>query len=675
MSKAKKQKIITLILSVLILGGCIVFVLTQIHTGKDTAPENTVPDSSVAGYTVYTMPPGYTAAADPGLVITYPEDLSVTSEESMFAFAGTCGKEYPLLCNGSPVDVTDRGTFSAEYKLSLGENRFVFKYGDTVKEYTVTYNINVLTQVAPTGQTEMMPGNQIEILALAYKDAVVTAKIAGQMIPMNVTEGNAFGQSEGTRDYKTFSCIFTAPAVGQSTSLGLIEVTGSYGGQSVTMNGGELFVYSDISAIYARAEQIEQNMTFTSYYDSGTHGLLTPFSDNGLGISQLCEILKDKAETTDAADITDNSSIFFSPLARGTFDYVTGAVAYEDELMYVLASGRKVYAKEARFISGGFVLPANRISAVDAVAGENTTDLFVSTVWAVPTSMSVGPQGYYTGYQNRPFNVSSFTAEYLDITFYHTSECGGKFRLPDNKLFSSVDWINNGNGSVTLRCRLVETGKFCGCSVDLTEDGRFRISVKNTVKKQRIVVIDAGHGGNDPGALAIFPGVQEQMINFALATRVASLLEANGIRVIMTRVGDEAHSLNERMLTARTYKPDAFVAIHSDYASNAAISGTHAFYYYPWSMNLAECVHRHMVNAYRSSIYPPGTAEYESADRGVKFYPFQVTRVEECPSILIESGFVSNVSDCSVLLTPTCQDILASSIANGIIEFLNTRYK
>ncbi|MBQ6019235.1 MAG: N-acetylmuramoyl-L-alanine amidase, partial [Clostridia bacterium] len=141
---------------------------------------------------------------------------------------------------------------------------------------------------------------------------------------------------------------------------------------------------------------------------------------------------------------------------------------------------------------------------------------------------------------------------------------------------------------------------------------------------------------------------------------------------IMTRTGNQTRSRNDRITVARQYKPDAFVAVHSDYASNASISGTHAFYYYPWSMELAKCVHEQMVAAYRSSIYPPGTVEYEQADRGVKFYPFQVTRLEECPAILIECGFVSNASDCSVLLTPSCQDIIAAAVANGIVSYLNS---
>ena len=672
MDKAKKIKLITVSCALVLLFAVMAFVFGQSKTVRNETAEPVTGETGTTERAVYTIPEEYTVTKAPGLVVSYPAQTQTESRESLFTFAGSCGTDYPLTCNGQTVAVSDRGTFSAEYALTLGDNRFVFVYGDTELEYTVRYKIEVLSAVAPGSRSEVVPGTQIEILALAYKDAGVTAVIAGQSVPMQATDRNGFEQSEGTKDYKTFVGVYTVPSVGQSMSLGAISVTASYGSESATLTGGEIYVYSDLASIAVKAAEIEQNVTLGSFYDSGTHGLMTPFTDNGLGLSQMCEILKDKTETTNAAVSSDVNDIACTPFSRGTFDYVTGAVTYEDKLMYVLASGRKVYAKDARFLPAGYALPNNSVSAVQAVRNDNTTDFYLSTLWAVPVSITLAPQQYHSGYQNRPFNVSSFTAEYIDVTFYHTDGCGGAFELPAADPVSSLEWINNGDNAVTLRCRLSRAGKFTGCSVDLTEDGKFRITVKNVQKPSRTVVIDAGHGGVDPGAHAIFDGVWEQMINLAIASKTAAILESQGVNVIMTRVGNDSHPLDERMLSARQYRPDAFVSVHSDYASNPAISGTHTFYYYPWAMPLAKAIHQQMAAAYRSGIYRPGTSEYEQASRGVKFYPFQVTRVEECPAILIECGFVSNVSDCSVLLTGDCQQILATAIANGIVEYLNS---
>lgn len=671
MDKTKKMKIVTVVLTVLVLGGVLWFVLTQTKTG-DVAPKGT--DASEYGTTgAYAPSPSfveYTTRALDRLTVAYPKEQKTVSRSSTFSFTGTCGTVFPLTCNDEPVKISAMGVFALEFELSLGENRFVFRYGDEVKEYTVEYKIDVLSQIAPGGATDVTPGTAIEIRALAYKDAAVSAQLNGQTIPMTATDRNDFDQIVGRGDQKTFVGTYTAPSAAQSMSLGAITVTATYNGESVSLKGGEVRLHADVSSIVAKATV--QTGSYSSYYDAGTRGLLTPFTDHGLGSAQMCEILKDKAETTGSGDATDNSDILCSPLARGTFDYVVGGMTYEDELMYVLSSGKKVYAKETRLLNDAYVMPANALAAAGVTSGENTTDLYLSTTWAVPTGIVVGPQAYYSGYQGKPYNIASFTADHLDVTFYHTSSFSGAFALPSGQLLSSIEWIDNGNSSVTLRCRFARQGKFCGCSVDLTDDGRFRISINNVVKQKRLVVIDPGHGGEDPGAQSIFPEIKEAAINLPISEKVASVLRAQGVEVLMTRTGDTTSSLDERMLVGRQVRPDAFVAIHSDYTTSASTSGTHAFYYYPWSMPLADAIHRQMVDAYRNYIYKPGTAEYENVDRSIHFYPFQVTRVEECPSVLVECGFVSNLSDCSVMLTPACQDVLATSIANGIITYLNS---
>lgn len=418
-------------------------------------------------------------------------------------------------------------------------------------------------------------------------------------------------------------------------------------------------------------EQLARMQNRDSYYNAGDRGLLTPYRDHGLGQTRMCEVLMYRQETYDAADRTDKSNILCTPLAKGTFEYVTGEQVYNGNKTYVLSCGRKVDAKDARLIPAGYRMPTNRLEAGEIVRGWNTTDFYLKPLWAVPAQISVGPQAYFTGYLDRAFNVASFTAQYVDVTFYHTSAFSGAFPLRDGDPFSSVECIPGWGETLTLRFRLKKTGGFRGCTVDLTEEGMFRISVKNVGLPTKTVVIDAGHGGNDPGARGALSGIYEGAINLAIAQKTAEQLRAKGIKVVTVRTGDETHSLDERVLYSRFFRPDAYVSIHSDYDDHAAARGTHAFYYYPWSMPLAESVHRHMLAAYREKIYAPGSSGYARADRGVHFYPFRVTRVEECPSILVECGFVSNPEECGVLTTPAYQQILAGSIADGIVEYLN----
>ena len=192
----------------------------------------------------------------------------------------------------------------------------------------------------------------------------------------------------------------------------------------------------------------------------------------------------------------------------------------------------------------------------------------------------------------------------------------------------------------------------------------------------------AGHLG-DAAGFSFYPGknlgapgfsaaVPEAAINLAIASQTARELRSRGIRVITVRTTDEAHSREERTLFSRYFKPDAYVSIHNDYIDDPSITGTHAFYYYPWSMPLADSIHRHMVAAYREKIYAPGTNAYAHADRGVHFYPFHVTRVEECPAVLVECGYVSNAAEYGVLCAPANQKILAAAIADGIVGYLDS---
>ena len=58
-------------------------------------------------------------------------------------------------------------------------------------------------------------------------------------------------------------------------------------------------------------------------------------------------------------------------------------------------------------------------------------------------------------------------------------------------------------------------------------------------------------------------------------------------------------------------------------------------------------------------------------NKGAKFFPYQVTRLEECPSVLVECGYLTNVSDCNVLISEGGQELISGAIANGILYYLN----
>lgn len=671
MQSRKRNKIFIVASSVLAMVLILIFVASMMRTG--TNESQFTPGETANGRIDFTLPEAYTWQKEDSLVFLRPETAEVKSVESRFTFSGTCDKKFPLSCNGADVPISDTGVFAVEYPLTNGANTFVFTYGSITKTFTVEYSAAILRQVAPQGITEAGPGATIEILVLANRNASLYANIGGQRVALTVTDRNAFQQSEGTKDYATFEGYFPMPSLSANTSLGQIQVVGSLNGETEEMFGGELRLIADNTSVAARAAEIEKQQNLISFYTTGGSGLLTPYADSGNGTAQMmCEILKDKTETTPASDPNDFSNPLYTPLPKGTFDYVTGIFTYEDELMYILASNRKVYAKDAKLLSPAFALPTNTVAASSVEQTANSTDFYFQTGWMPPVSVVLAPQPYYTGYQGRAYNVSDFTAEYLDITFYHSVSAGQPFSQTGSDVISGTEWIPQSDGTVTLRCYLRTPGKFYGYSVSLKEDGRIQLSIKNRRPSNgKTVILDPGHGGSDPGALGAFTGIQESAVTLALAGKVAAILQNQGIHVLLTRTADTDVSLNDRNLAVRNYKPDAFVSIHCDSSTSAASSGTHTFYYENFSMPLANAIHNQMVSAYQNNLYVPGSTEYAQADKGIKFYPFQVNRVEECPSVLVETGFLSNATDCSILVTDACQDVLATAIANGIIAYFN----
>ena len=188
-------------------------------------------------------------------------------------------------------------------------------------------------------------------------------------------------------------------------------------------------------------------------------------------------------------------------------------------------------------------------------------------------------------------------------------------------------------------------------------------------------MLDPGHGGNDPGAIgAAIVGnknVHEETINMAIANKVKSKLEALGATVIMTRTSSsKTIDLETRAALCRATNPDVFVAIHCDASgTSSSASGTTAYYYKSYSYPLAKYLNLSIVSAYKNDIYASNSTMAGKADKGTKFKGFLVTRVEECPSVLIEYGFVTNVVECKALANDKNQNALAQATVDGLVNY------
>lgn len=605
------------------------------------------------------------------LNISRPTSKKTVTNESTISFMGTADPAYPLYCNGAEIPKSSLGLFSVALQLRGGENEFTFTHNGISLTYTVTYQLDILSDIYPTGKTEASGGTIIPLSALAYKEAAVYAMVGQTKVELLPSEQNNFGQSAAPSDFVTFTGNFAMPVTAKQTNLGKVKFSASFNGVADSMTGGEIIVLPELDP--ANIGNTVQNPTnFISLYTAKNLPLKTAYQNHGLGTALMCEILKDFAETTPADTADDKSSPLYRPLLKGTFDYVTSIATYDDEMHYILASGRKVYAKDVKLITNGSKLPANNLS-VQSSKTKDETEFIIKTDWLVPVSALISPQNYYTGYQSRTFNVQSFTGEYLDLTFYYTAAATGSFNVRGSDVIQSAKWVNVGvNNTATLRLQLKTAGNFYGYALTVTDNGEYKITVKNrdTGMKNKVIFLDAGHGGDDPGAIGVYSTIYESHQNLLIAKKVKAQLESMGASVLMTRESDASVSLDDRMLMARQRGADAFVSIHHDASTSSVNSGTHTFYYNAFSMPLAQSIHNNMVNAYvKNQIVPQNSAESRQIDQKIKFYPFAVTRIEECPSVLVECGYLTNAANANGLLTASNQDAIAAAIANGIKEY------
>lgn len=224
--------------------------------------------------------------------------------------------------------------------------------------------------------------------------------------------------------------------------------------------------------------------------------------------------------------------------------------------------------------------------------------------------------------------------------------------------------------------------------------------VAQTGPRRYTVVLDAGHGGRDPGAVA--PWGEEKEIVLAVTLQLKALLEARGVQVIVTRDDDTFLSLPQRSTFATTDR-NLFVSLHANAAENSNANGIETWVFgQPLDPSLVELA---ILENGGGDIGAARTAEAASiagdiagdilretqlnyslalasvvqerlvrttgaVDRGVRQNLFYVIRNSRIPAILVEIGFVSHEQEGRRLVDPGYQETLATALADGIMEFL-----
>ena len=198
----------------------------------------------------------------------------------------------------------------------------------------------------------------------------------------------------------------------------------------------------------------------------------------------------------------------------------------------------------------------------------------------------------------------------------------------------------------------------------------------------RVVVIDPGHGGDDPGSKSVVANRFEKEFTLDWARRTKSLLEAHGWRVVLTRTNDVTLPLNERVLSAERVQADLFVSLHFNSAfPSGKQAGLETYCLTPAGMtsNLtrnypddpAEIFPNNDFDEQNvqlaSRVHRSVLAETNRTDRGLRRARFMgVLRGHHRPAILIEGGYLSNPQEAELIGTPAFRQKLAAAVAHAL---------
>ena len=222
--------------------------------------------------------------------------------------------------------------------------------------------------------------------------------------------------------------------------------------------------------------------------------------------------------------------------------------------------------------------------------------------------------------------------------------------------------------SIVLSAVLVATLAFGKDRKEVLESAGSAVATKGCV------VIDAGHGGEDPGKVGINNALEKD-INLEIAKKLKLFLEQSDIRVVMTREGDaglhdagaaskKAQDMRRRVARIDETNPDFVVSIHQNSYSLENISGAQVFYYAGSAKGkllagLIQDSMRHRLDASNGRQIKANDSYY-------------LLRNVSVPIVIVESGFLSNKAEADLLTSEQYQEKIAWSIHMGIMQYINT---
>ncbi len=551
------------------------------------------------------------------------------STSPTITLVGSSDVAYPLTVNGDKISRTKSGNFSYySDSMTTGINVFTLEQNGVRTTHNIGYNTKrtstgssvatlsglTITDIIPKGEAWVSVGDKLQISCVAPAGSTVTAKIGGMTVALKPTLNTTTAVPYAREIYTGSVTPSAFASEGEIVSLGTLMITAAYRGESTTATGG----------------LIKQ---------MGAHALV------------FAEVTKDYSHLK-----TEPTSSFYddyTPASAGMRDYVTGLTGS----FYKLKFGGYISADNVKIVEG---VELNENKILDVKVAVNGTE----TVNNKNNFTDIT----FTCLENAVVNTVTAAGK-IDITFYNTdSSLVPQPVITPNPLVSEVSAKPVDESTLTYTVFLKDEYLAFGYNV-VYENGKIVLRLNNpqTLSEDpekplagKTVVVDAGHGGNDTGALGCGK-INEAALNLDIALHLQKELEAMGATVLMTRQDNTTHSLEERMVFLNDANPDLAVSVHQNSIAASAnaqkIRGYLGLYCAEAGKLLAKTV---------------STAVTEDLNRYERPFAYQmlaVARNHRFPSTLCEMCFISNVEEYEWSITEGNTLRSAKAIARGIIDY------
>lgn len=238
---------------------------------------------------------------------------------------------------------------------------------------------------------------------------------------------------------------------------------------------------------------------------------------------------------------------------------------------------------------------------------------------------------------------------------------------------------------------------------DPSPKSNLKNAYSGAVKRKKIVVLDPGHGGKDPGAIGRSYRTYEKNITLSMGKELKKQLEAKGFKVYMTRSTDIFIPLRKRVAIARSYHADLFISIHADSAANRSARGLSVYTLSETAsdkeaaalaerenkadiidgmdfsdnspeindvlISLSQNDSRNKSSKFAGYVVNEMRQKVKLVSNAHKFAGFAVLKAPDIPSVLIELGYLSNYTEEKSLRQPAYRRKLGEAITKSVVRY------